>query len=313
MTGDLNKPSGGNLSGLANGEQPIGASTMSPSDSKTVEECLAELDALVGLTEVKQQVRKLLALQQANEVRKADALPVVPLPLHLVFTGDAGTGKTTVARIISQLYRSANLLPQGTLVETDRSGLVAGYVGQTALKVNDMLNKADGGVLYIDEAYSLYQAGGQDFGDEAIAALVKGMEDRRNSLAVIVSGYEEEMNNFIDSNPGLRSRFPTYIRFPNYTAEELLEIFTRMAAAHSIQIAGEVAEVLARHFGGIDAGGHRGNARYVRNVFEAMYANMALAAAEDGNIEAGELKQFTQAHLPRLDDDTPKAFGFTSA
>lgn len=270
---------------------------------KTVEECLADLDAMVGLTDVKQQVRRFLAMQQANEVRAKAGLPVVPLSLHLVFTGDPGTGKTTVARIVSELYRAAQLLPNGSFVETDRSGLVAGYVGQTALKVNEILDQADGGVLFIDEAYSLYQGAGNDFGDEAVAALVKGMEDRRERLAVIVSGYEEEMKRFLDSNPGLRSRFQTQIHFPNYSPDELLTIFNKMCDDMQVGVHPNVVNTLSRHFEEIDSGGSRGNGRYVRNLFESMYSRMALAAAADGSITDTELSTFTEEHLPPLGDE----------
>lgn len=310
MSGGLGKSDGGGLAdAIAQGAtQEIGGS--SAGSEKTLAEGLAELDALVGLTEVKAQVRKLLATQQANEVRRQANLPQIPMSLHLVFTGDAGTGKTTVARIVGSLYRSAQLLPTGSLVETDRSGLVAGYVGQTAIKVTEMLNQADGGVLYIDEAYSLFSGGSSDFGEEAVATLVKGMEDRRNSLAVIVSGYEDEMQRFIDSNPGLRSRFQTFIHFPNYTAQELLEIFQGLAASYSIDVSPDVSAKLLHHFTTINAGGHRGNARYVRGLFESMYAQMALAAAEDGVVETHELAQFTLAHLPAVEGDRVHTFGF---
>lgn len=315
MVDGLGKTSGGGLF-------TPDSKTPSPADvatkeavAKTVEQCLADLDALVGLTDVKAQVRKLLSMQQANAVRREADLPEVPLALHLVFTGDAGTGKTTVARIVGALYKAAQLLPKGTMLETDRSGLVGAYVGHTAIKVSEVMNEADGGVLYIDEAYSLFQGGERDFGAEAVATLVKGMEDKRASLAVIVSGYENEMKDFIDSNPGLRSRFQTYINFPNYTAEELLEIFVRMAKSHKIDLSDAVSDFLLAHFRSIDAGGSRGNARYVRTLFESMFSEMALAASADGIIERSELLTFEMTHLPQAVRDGEQhknqPFGFS--
>jgi SpoVK/Ycf46/Vps4 family AAA+-type ATPase len=312
MENGLGKSQGGDLANSAkNGDSLVHDGTVQEfSGDSSVDECLASLDRLIGLQAVKNQVRKLLSMQQANQVRRQEGLPEVPLTLHLVFTGDAGTGKTTVARIIANLYKAANLLPKGTLLETDRSGLIAGYVGQTALKVAETIEQADGGVLYIDEAYSLFQGGGQDFGAEAIATLVKGMEDRRSTLAVIVSGYDAEMHNFIDSNPGLQSRFRTYVRFPNYSPEELVAIFERFADSHKIGVEPEVRNRLLSHFNSIDDVENRGNARYVRNLFESMYSEMAMAAAKDGDIRPDELMTFQTSHLPALESDERRIFGF---
>lgn len=273
---------------------------------QTVEECLAELNALVGLDAVKSQVTKFLAMQQANLVRRNAGQPTIPLSLHLVFTGDPGTGKTTVARIVGKLYRAAGLLPKGQLVETDRSGLVAGFVGQTALKVNELVEQANGGILFIDEAYSLARSAGEDFGVEAIAALVKAMEDRRETLAVIAAGYKSEMDGFINANPGLRSRFQTFVDFPNYSASEMLEIFVRLCAEYGIAVQDAVSTKLSEHFNVIDAGGTTGNGRYVRAIFESMFAAMSLRAADDGKIEHHELLEFHEADIPELQESQEK-------
>ena len=200
------------------------------------QEILAELDALVGLASAKQAVRRAMAVQALNAERRKQGLPVVGASQHMVFIGPAGTGKTTVARIVARLYGSMGLLSKGHLVETGRADLVAGYVGQTAIKVQEAVERALGGVLFIDEAYALAGAGYNDFGAEAIATLVKLMEDHRDDLVVIVAGYPDEMRTFIDSNPGLRSRFTTYVEFDDYSVVELIQIFGDMAARAKVDL-----------------------------------------------------------------------------
>ena len=274
--------------------------------AQTVEEVLAELNSLVGLEAVKSQVTKFLAMQQANLVRKQAGQPTIPLSLHLVFTGDPGTGKTTVARIVGKLYQAAGLLPKGQLIETDRSGLVAGFVGQTALKVNELVEQADGGILFIDEAYSLARSAGEDFGVEAIAALVKAMEDRRETLAVIAAGYKSEMDGFINANPGLRSRFQTFVDFPNYSSNEMLQIFSGLCNEYGIAVQESVSKKLSDHFNSIDSGGTTGNGRYVRAIFESMFASMSMRAADDGTIEHHELLEFHESDIPELQDSNEK-------
>ena len=276
-----------------------------PSDGKeTTEAILAELDALVGLAPVKAAVRRLIAVQRLNAERRTANLPVVNESLHIVFTGAPGTGKTTIARIIARLYGSIGVVSRGQLVECSRADLVAGYVGQTALKVQEVVDRAIGGVLFIDEAYALSEEGSGEFGAEAIAMLVKLMEDHRDDLAVIVAGYPEEMRQFIDSNPGLRSRFTHTIDFPDYSAPELVQVFEGFATAAKVRLGPGVAERLGHLFSLALNVGNFGNARYARSLFEDSYANMATRVLADGKIEPGEDDEIIEEDLPAADPFT---------
>jgi AAA+ superfamily predicted ATPase len=264
---------------------------------------LAELDALVGLGEAKASVRRLIAVQRLNAERKAQGLPEVSGSHHVVFTGPPGTGKTTVARLLGKLYGAIGVVSKGHLVEASRADLVAGYVGQTALKVQAVVDKALGGVLFIDEAYSLARGDSQDFGEEAVATLVKLMEDHRDDLAVIVAGYPAEMRTFIDSNPGLRSRFTHYVDFPDYATDELVQIFGAIAAQAKVELAPDVVDALPGLVTRAQARENFGNARWVRSLFERSFANMAQRAVADERIEPAELGLMTAADLPAPDDD----------
>ena len=241
---------------------------------------MEELESLVGLTTIKADVKELMAFVKIQKMRSDAGLKSVPVSLHLVFTGNPGTGKTTVARIISRLYKQIGVLSKGQLVEVDRSGLVAGYVGQTALKTQEQIKKAMGGVLFIDEAYALAQKD-DAFGQEAIDTVLKAMEDHRDDLVVIVAGYTKPMEKFINSNPGLKSRFNKYIEFPDYTIDELEAIFYRNCQKYDYIVEEEAKkQIRARIIGRkMMRQENFANAREVRNMFEDIITNQARRVA----------------------------------
>ena len=260
--------------------------------ARPLEELLEELDALVGLEAVKTEVRLVANLLKVQNLRRERGLPVVESSRHLVFTGNPGTGKTTVARLLAQIYRTLGALEKGQLVETDRSGLVAGYVGQTAIKVKEVFESSLGGMLLIDEAYALARGNENDFGREAIDTLVKLMEDHRDEVAVVAAGYPEEMHIFVESNPGLRSRFPKTIHFPDYTTEELVAIFKSMSEKNGYKVPDASAERLASLLDALPRDKGFGNARLARNMFEAALAHHATRVVEIENPTNDQLATF---------------------
>ena len=256
-----------------------------------IEDLLAELDSYVGMDAIKAEVRSLINMVQVYKLRREHDLPTTDMSLHMVFSGNPGTGKTTVARIMSRIYHSLDILSKGQLVEVDRSGLVAGYVGQTALKTQKVIEKAMGGVLFIDEAYALNGKSENDFGQEAIDTILKAMEDHRDNLVVIVAGYTELMDRFIHSNPGLESRFNRFLMFEDYTPEQMVAIF-KMQCKKGCYVLAQGTEELVRDFIAEESADDSfGNARGVRNLFEHILVAQNNRLAKMENVTRDDLMQ----------------------
>ncbi len=280
--------------------------TVKPKQLSELDRLLKELDALVGLGQVKAEVRSLVNLIKVKKMRENLKLPSMEMSFHMVFTGSPGTGKTTVARLIAAIYHELGLLSKGNLVETDRAGLVAGYVGQTALKVKEVVERAYGGVLFIDEAYALSNSMGNDFGEEAIDTLVKLMEDYRENLVVIVAGYTNEMNRFLKSNTGLISRFNKFINFPDYSNEELLRILNSMAGKAGFILSEDTIGLISDMLQNMTPEEFRrfGNARGIRNLFERLVINQANRVVEAEAPDEEMLTTITSEDVRNIDIST---------
>ena len=265
---------------------------------------MEELEELVGLETIKHDVKELIALAKVRKIREEKGMKPVPVSLHLVFSGNPGTGKTTVARILAKLYKEIGILEKGQLVETDRSGLVAGYVGQTAIKTREKINEAMGGVLFIDEAYAL-NSEGENYGQESIDTILKAMEDYRDRFIVIVAGYTQLMKEFVESNPGLKSRFNKFFEFPDYTVDELQAIFKLQCDKYQYKLTEEAEaavrdEIILRESA---KGENFANAREVRNLFEKIITNQAARVADLEDVDEETLSPITIHDLEDLDEN----------
>ena len=265
---------------------------------ENIEDLKQELAGYIGLDAVKKEVETLINLVTVQKLRKENGLPVNDLSLHMVFSGNPGTGKTMIARLMARIYKSLGILSKGQLVEVDRGGLVAGYVGQTAIKTAEVIEKAKGGVLFIDEAYALTTRGGNDYGQEAVDTLLKAMEDNRDDLIVIVAGYTELMEEFVHSNPGLESRFNRFLHFPDYTIDEMMAIFDMRCSQSGYALAEDARPILREllKLGSLDIKGF-GNARGVRNLFERAVTAQANRLAADADITKEDLMTLTADDL----------------
>jgi stage V sporulation protein K len=269
-----------------------------------VAEIIAELDTLIGLSTVKLLIRELQAYVEIQKRRTREKLIAEPLVLHMIFRGNPGTGKTTVARIVGRLLKEMDVLQKGHVIECERADLVGEYIGHTAQKTRDQVKKALGGVLFIDEAYSLARGGEKDFGKEAIDALVKAMEDNKNNLVLILAGYRNEMEWFLQTNPGLRSRFPIHIDFPDYSIDELLAIGESMLRTRQYELTSDARDAFRFMLQGVlNSHPYAGNARLVRNTIERTIRKQAVRLYQKSTSSREEL---IQIHACDLCMDDPK-------
>ena len=282
-----------------------------PDVTETIEQVMDKINSLVGMQNIKDEIRSFINYINIMKERQKMELPATPLSLHAVFYGPPGTGKTTIARLLGRVYKVLGLLTSGHLVETDRSGLVAGYVGQTAIKTDELVNKAKGGILFIDEAYTLIPENStNDFGKEAVDTILKRMEDMRENFAVIAAGYTDEMERFIKSNPGLKSRFSRYYYFDHYSPDELVRIFRIFSDNVEFKLSEDASAKLKNlitHFYALREKSF-GNARFVRNVFDKTVQNQADRLASFTPLTSELLCAIEKEDIPEIQDLSPEQF-----
>ncbi len=261
-----------------------------------------ELENLIGLEEVKKTLAELTAFSLVQKKREEQQLKNLPIVMHMVFKGNPGTGKTTVARLLGKVLNDMGILSKGHLLEVERADLVGEYIGHTAQKTREMIKQSLGGIMFVDEAYTLSQGGEKDFGKEAVATIVKSMEDHRNNLLVILAGYSSEMNRFIASNPGLKSRFPIHIDFPDYNDEELFQIAVQMYEERDYQMNNRCRWKIKQHLADFTRSRHphSGNARYVRNLVEKSIRLHALRVVNREYLTRKDLVLIDDADLPDM-------------
>jgi stage V sporulation protein K len=274
-----------------------------PNLEERIENILRELDNLVGLAEVKKLVREIYAFIEIQKRRERERLNTEPLVLHMIFKGNPGTGKTTVARILGRVFREMGVLSRGHLIEVERADLVGEYIGHTAQKTREQLKKAYGGILFIDEAYSLARGGEKDFGKEAIDCMVKAMEDHKDELILILAGYQKEMESFLQTNPGLRSRFPIHIDFPDYNKQELLQIAEQLCMKRQYQLNTQTKLALLNSLNPPEANSddNFGNARTVRNIIEKAIRRQAVRLIAKHSTTREELMVLEPCDLTGVD------------